>query len=140
MAGFVVDASMALSWHFADEETAATLAIEELSDRSTLVVPGHWFAEVGNTLVMGERLGRATMAESVQFIDRLLKLDLEIDEIASDHYWERILPLARAHNLTVYDTLYLELAERRGLPLASLDAELNVAARSVGVPLLGEAA
>lgn len=137
---FVVDASMALSWHFADEETVETAAVEELSDRSALIVPGHWFAEVSNTLVIGERRGRATMAESVSFIERLTGLDVRIDEIAPVDYWERVIPLARAHGLTVYDTLYLELAERRGLALASLDAELNAAARSVGVPLIGEVA
>lgn len=140
MAAFVVDASMALAWHFADEETAHTMAIEELSDRSTLIVPAHWFAEISNSLIVGERRRRATLAETAQFIGRLGGLDLQIDEIVPDTYWDRVIPLARAHKLTIYDTLYLELAERRGLPLASLDNRLNAAARDVGVALVGEAA
>ena len=43
--------------------------------------------------------------------------------------------LARAQNLSSYDAAYLELALRRGLPLAALDGKLKTAAQAVGVPL-----
>ena len=131
---------MALAWHFADEESPRTLAVENLTDAATIVVPAHWFAEVANTLAIGERRKRATVADSVSFIRRLTELVLVVDDIAPERHWTDILPLARAHRLTVYDTLYLELAERRGLPLASLDEELNAAARRVGIELVEEAA
>jgi predicted nucleic acid-binding protein len=39
--------------------------------------------------------------------------------------------------LTLYDAAYLELAQRRGLPLATLDGDLRVAARAAGLELLG---
>lgn len=140
MGAFVVDASMALAWHFADEESTATLAIEDLTDYDTIVVPSHWYAEIANSLVVGERRGRATLAEAARFIERLAGLDIETDELPPFHHFTRVLPLARAHGLTVYDTLYLELAERRGLPLASLDGQLIAAARRVGLTLAGESA
>jgi predicted nucleic acid-binding protein len=38
----------------------------------------------------------------------------------------------------VYDAAYLELALRSALPLATLDVMLAAAARSEGVPLLGD--
>nr|WP_294550426.1 type II toxin-antitoxin system VapC family toxin [uncultured Rhodopila sp.] len=38
--------------------------------------------------------------------------------------------------MTAYDATYLELAIRRGLPLASNDKELRKAARAAGVALL----
>jgi predicted nucleic acid-binding protein len=44
-----------------------------------------------------------------------------------------VLSLARSHNLSAYDAVYLELALRRGLPLASLDGGLKAAAKAVGV-------
>lgn len=139
-ASFVLDASMALAWHFADEESPRTLAVEDLTDTATIVVPAHWFAEVSNTLLVGERRKRAGVQETVAFIQRLSGLVLVVDDIASERHWTDILPLARAHGLTIYDTLYLELAERRGLPLASLDDELNAAARRVGIELVEETA
>jgi predicted nucleic acid-binding protein len=45
----------------------------------------------------------------------------------------RTLELARVHRLSAYDATYLELAERLGLPLATLDGSLARAARAVGV-------
>jgi len=47
--------------------------------------------------------------------------------------------LARDHGVSAYDAAYLELAMRRGLPLATLDDKLKIAAQSVGVPLYGGA-
>lgn len=133
---FVLDASMAAAWHFKDEETAATAAIEALTDDTPVVVPAHWFAEVANSLLVGERKKRATAAETAQFVTRLQELMIVEDDLSSFRLFDRILPLARAHRLTIYDTLYLELAERRGLPLASLDGPLCKAAHSIGVALV----
>ncbi len=48
--------------------------------------------------------------------------------------------LADRFRLTLYDAAYLELAQRRLLPLASLDNELRAAAQALGVALLGTAA
>ena len=48
--------------------------------------------------------------------------------------------LALRFKLTVYDAAYLELAQRRRLPLASLDQELRAAAMAAGVGVLGVAA
>jgi predicted nucleic acid-binding protein len=131
---------MALAWHFADGESPRTLAVEDLTDAATIVVPAHWFAEVSNKLIVGERRRRASVGETVAFIQRLNNLVIVTDDIAPERHWTDILPLARAHGLTVYDTLYLELAERRGLPLASLDDELNAAAKRVGIELVEETA
>jgi predicted nucleic acid-binding protein len=44
--------------------------------------------------------------------------------------------LGRAQNLSAYDAAYLELAMRRGLPLATLDDKLMAAAVAVGVGIL----
>jgi len=44
--------------------------------------------------------------------------------------------LAAAHNLTPYDAVYFELARRRKLPLATLDAALVKAARAAKLPLI----
>jgi predicted nucleic acid-binding protein len=45
--------------------------------------------------------------------------------------------LAARHRLTLYDAAYLELAKRRGLPLATLDLELRAAAAAERVTILG---
>ena len=45
--------------------------------------------------------------------------------------------LAQRHNLTFYDAVYLELAQRENIPLATLDQALVRAAIAEGVPLIG---
>jgi predicted nucleic acid-binding protein len=133
---FVLDASMALAWHFDDESEPIADAISERSTNEQVVVPAHWFAEMANGLLAGERRGRTAPDRVVAFVHRLDKLDLEVDGIGPADTFGAVLPLARAHRLTIYDALYLELAERRGLALATLDGELAAAARSVGVEVL----
>jgi predicted nucleic acid-binding protein len=56
-----------------------------------------------------------------------------IDGQTARRAWRDTLGLARTYNLSSYDASYLELALRRGLPLASLDKDLKVAATAVGV-------
>jgi predicted nucleic acid-binding protein len=140
MTSFVLDASLALAWHFPDEASSRANAIASLSDVATIVLPSHWFAEIANGMLVGERRRRTTSEERVRFIDRIKLLDVDVDGPDPNRMFDVILPLARAHGLTIYDTLYLELAERRGLPLASLDDELNAAARRVGIELVEETA
>jgi predicted nucleic acid-binding protein len=47
-----------------------------------------------------------------------------------------VIHVATKHNLTIYDAAYLELAQRAGLPLATLDGDLRKAARAQGTALV----
>jgi len=49
---------------------------------------------------------------------------------------KELLALARTSNLSSYDASYLDLAIRKGLPIATLDNKLIEAALSIDVPLL----
>ena len=49
--------------------------------------------------------------------------------------FDHVLALAERHQLTTYDTSYLELAQRLGLPLATGDANLVQAAIAVRVEI-----
>src|SRR4051794_20239233 len=62
-------------------------------------------------------------------------LPIVVDGETTTRAWGDTLGLARAHNLSAYDAAYLELAMRRGLPLATLDDKLKSVALAVGVPL-----
>ena len=48
----------------------------------------------------------------------------------------RLSGLAEQYTLSAYDAAYLELAQRRGLVLASLDLSLGAAARRAGVKVI----
>jgi predicted nucleic acid-binding protein len=133
---FVLDASTALAWHFEDESSDAAEEIAERSFVDQVVVPHHWFIEVASAVLKGERRDRTDAAASAWFFDRLRALEAEVDVLGPEGMFG-LVPLARAHRLSIYDAAYLELAERRGLPLATFDEPLALAARSVGVEVIG---
>ena len=131
---FVLDASIALSWAFADEEHPhARMALERLRVEAA-VVPSLWWFEVRNVLVINERRGRIEASHSAAFLRHVGRLPLTFDYAPDD---DGILCLARTHRLSVYDAAYLELARREGIPLATLDRDLIVAAKGENVPLIG---
>ncbi len=134
---FVVDCSMAMAWLFHDEATPKTTALLNRLAIETALVPAWWFIEVTNVLTMAERKGRITPRQSEAFIADLSKLGIERDDEAPDRAFTHLLPLCRAHKLTSYDAIYLELAIRRDLPLATLDEALRKTAKKLGVGLLG---
>lgn len=84
---------------------------------------------------MGERRKRSTEAESLRWTGILSSLPIVVDSDTNAHAWTDTLSLARRHGLTAYDAAYLELAIRRGIPLATLDARLKAAAQATGAPL-----
>jgi predicted nucleic acid-binding protein len=137
-ASFVVDSSVALAWCFADEATPATDKLYDRMEDETASVPSWWFLEITNVLFISERKGRITRAKIGAFIALIDQFQLEIDTAGSDRAFTHILPLCRSYQLTSYDAVYLDLALRRGLPLATLDEPLRRAAKKAGVKLLGK--
>ncbi len=129
----VVDCSVAMTWCFHDEASAAADAMLRRVGVEAGVVPGHWRLEVANTLLMGLRRKRLTEAAATDFFALLDGLPIETDLDTAAHAMGATLALARAHGLTVYDAAYLELALRLGLPLATKDAALAGAATQAGV-------
>ena len=132
----MLDASAIIASLFADERTPAVIAVRARVAESGACVPEHWWLEVANTLLMAQRRGRIDAAERSATIQDLGLLPLQTDEETNARAWHATLNLAERHRLTVYDAAYLELALRTGLPLASLDGDLNAAAGKSGVETL----
>ena len=100
------------------------------------VVPCLWWFEVRNILVVNERRGRISESETAAFLLNLSRLRVRPDRLPEA---DAVLRLARTHRLSVYDAAYLELAQREGLPLATLDTDLRRAAAEAGVAVLSRA-
>ena len=131
----VLDNSIAIAWCFADEKDAYADGIAARFPRLEAWVPGLWPLEVANALLMGERRGRSTQADTVTWTAFLAALPIVVDDETNANAWGHTLALARSQNLSAYDAAYLELAMRKGVPLATLDNKLKAAAAAVGVPL-----
>jgi predicted nucleic acid-binding protein len=134
---FVLDASLALQWLLEDEaDRKYSLDVLASLSEKRAVVPGLWFYEVGNGLVMAHRRKRITFDQITGFLARLKALPIDAAQEATSQVLE--LPaLAQRHNLTNYDAAYLAVALRFNLPLASTDKDLLKAAASAGVKIVG---
>ena len=132
----VIDASVTLSWIYSDEHSAASDALlARVADRGA-VVPQLWRLEVASALQNGIKRKRIVAAYRDSAIQQLLGLPIETDPDTNDYAWTTTLQLADIHHITVYDASYLELALRRGLPLATRDDQLAAAATAAGAILL----
>lgn len=136
MTPFVLDASVAFAWCFADEATPAADRLLDRLQQDGAIVPALWPLEVANVLRMAERRRRIARSTSDRFVDLLARLPIAIDEETAGRALGDTLVLARDRDLTVYDAAYLELARRLAVPLATRDLDLRKAARAEGVALL----
>ena len=100
--------------------------------RSEAIVPTLFWYEIRNVLVMAERRKRIATARTTAFLADLALLAFTVDDLPRE---ASVLDLARRRSLTVYDATYLELAQRRDAPLATLDQALMAAAKKEGVAL-----
>jgi predicted nucleic acid-binding protein len=133
---FVVDASVTLAWCFEDEATPQTEAILDRLIDDTAIVPALWELEVSNVLLMGERRGRLTEAQSARFVALLGQLPIHVDSATVE--MGAVLAAGRRYELTAYDAAYLVLAEREGVALATTDAGLRSAGKGAGVAVIPE--
>lgn len=128
---FIVDASISAVWMFEDEShPIADIVLAEIRGDGEGFVPQHWYLEVRNALLMGERRGRIAHEDIGDRLSFLNGLTVQTDE---DVNLDTVFHLARLYNVTMYDAMYLELALRRNLPLATLDRRLAQAALEAGV-------
>jgi predicted nucleic acid-binding protein len=132
----VIDASVALAWAHADEQTPAILALAETVSREGGVAPAIWPTEVANALQMAVRRKRISILQRDQLLINFDRLAVEVESPLVSIIRTRVIPLAHQYGLTVYDASYLELAIRRELPLATLDGDLARAANQVGIAVL----
>ena len=130
---FVLDASITACWAFQDEDHPdARLAFLRMRTEEA-VVPCLWWFEVRNILVVNERRRRINESDTAAFLLNLSRLRVRVDRLTDEN---ALLRLARTHGLSVYDAAYLELAQREGVPLATLDNDLRRATAGEGVALV----
>ncbi len=136
MTSLVLDASAALAWCFADEQTASDRKLLSLVTREGAEAPSIWPLEVANVIVLAQRKGRLTQTQTAESIETIRSLPIRIRETTPSSVFENLVLLAQKYSLTIYDASYLELAIRLRIPLTSRDEMLKRAARSAGVALI----
>jgi len=138
MTDFVLDNSVSMRWLLESEKTSdqkyAETVLRSMTEANALV-PNLWHLEATNVLLLAEKCCEVKAGEIERFISQLENLPISVDPLTSYQSFNRIMALSRIYKLSSYDTAYLELAIREGLPLATLDKDLRKAAVKADVEL-----
>ena len=135
----VLDANVCLNW-FLPTDQAPSVAYSKAvaayiqNESVSLHVPIHFDLEIAGPLLKSLRSGRGITEKA--FSAAMLDMDalpLNFHELGMG--FKKMTDLARAYNLSIYDTPYINLARAFGFPLATLDAGLLSAAKVWGVDI-----
>ena len=131
---FVADASVAIGWVHPAQATPHTAAmLDAVVDGAVIEVPAVWPLEVANALRVLVRRRKLSEGERQTGLGWLRGLPVRVDHEGASLAFSRLSELASAHQLSVYDAAYLELAQRRGAGLLTRDARLARAAARAGL-------
>lgn len=129
---FVVDATIFAAWCFSDERTPYAETTLNALMHQNVVVPTLWWFESRNILIGHELRGRIRADDSNFFIRYMDKLPIQTDH---DLQNDSVTRIARKGGLSYFEACYLEVAHRRGIPLATLNKKLAHVSVSEGVSL-----
>ncbi len=128
---FVVDCSVAARWLLPDEATAYTDGVLDLLGGQDAAVPALFLSEFTNVFLKLSRQRKLPTQIAQDAVRKFAALGLEVDRETPGP--ERLFTLADQYGLSAYDATYLELALRRGIPLACWDGGLKAAAKRAGL-------
>ena len=131
----VVDSSVTLAWCFDDERSPAALAVLDAVATGHAYVPTLWRYEFSNGLLSAQRRGRIQPGALTALLNEFGGLDIREDSQPRSAHWQAVSALAEQFQLTAYDAAYLELAQRRQLPLATFNVALQRATIASGLNL-----
>jgi len=133
---WVLDSSVALALSLPDETSEkADGFFERLGGQDVLWVPALWWYEIANVLIAAQRRNRLTERDRNRLTELYRMLPIRTDTVLDTEAMYRFQSLAIEHGLSAYDAAYLELAQRRGLGLATLDQRVRSACTRAGVSL-----
>jgi len=117
MSRFVVDASVAVKWFLPEEHSREARRL--LRTGNELLAPDLVWAELGNVIWKRYRRGEISASEAESLLRDVRRLPLST--CPSDLLLTAAWSIAVQNNRTVYDCLYLSLAQSKGCPLVTAD-------------------
>ena len=127
-----------MRWLFGNAVTPlAEDVIERMLEGAIAHVPVLWLYEAVAVITKAQRTGGVSQEDAHAFIEDLRSLEIVVDFEGATQVFFEVRRLAYEYRLSGYDAAYLELSIRKGLPLATLDADLRRAAVAAGVSLVG---
>ena len=120
---YVIDAGIAVKWFIPEEDSAIAhqLLTRYLQGLDSPIAPDLLISECGNVFWRRCRQGDMTAEEATESLADLLTLDIPV--VPASNLVQAALRLALQHQRTVYDSLYLALAQERDCPLITADEQ-----------------
>ncbi len=125
----VADNSVIVGWFVESQANAYTRRVRRHAAREGLHAPQLWPVEFASVLRGLERRRLLAPHNVDRIAAGVLALEIALDAAAP---LRELIALSRRFSVSCYDAAYLELALRRGVPLATRDSALARAARSAG--------
>ncbi len=125
-----------MRWCFEPTHLSAESILDRLEAGEEAIVPVLWFYEASSVLSRAQTRGTLSGRKADEFIVELQSLNIRGDRQSAARVFRDVHQLALTYRLTSYDAAYLELALRRGLPIATLDDDLIQASKAAGVAVL----
>jgi predicted nucleic acid-binding protein len=120
-AGYVLDASVIVKWFLqqqeADRDRALALRDLHISGQSKIYIPQFTFLEILNAIRFSPK---ADEEAGETALEALQDLNLESKPTDAD-LLRKANAIAWAYKITIYDALYVALAEQVGYPLITAD-------------------
>lgn len=132
----VLDSALALSWFFRDKQSEAIRGILGDVAKKGAVVPQIFRLEVANGLQSAVRLKLIEPWYRDACLADLSCLPLTPDAGTDAAAYGETLRIAGRFSISLYAACYLELAQRRALPLAAFDAPLREAGKALGLEVM----
>jgi len=136
-AAYVVDASVLVKWFLyqqePDRDRALALRDLHISGRSTIIIPRLAILEVLNAVRFSPRAKEEDGETALESLH-----DLNLDARSADSaLLRKANAIAWAYKVTMYDALYVALAEQVGYPLITADEVMvkKLKGHSIVVPL-----
>lgn len=122
-----------MRWCFDDVNPYADEALAQLAAGVEAFVPVLWRYEVVSVFAKAQKKGILDQQRAVELLDDFNTYRIIVDLEGAEKIFTGVHRLATEYQLTGYDAAYLELSQRTGLPLATLDDELIHAYDKAGV-------
>ena len=134
---YIYDTSFIASLIIPDEKNPRSEEVHAaIADDELIYAPHLLWYEITNVFKNLLRRKRYSYDEVIQFYEPLAAIRLTFDQEAGIEYSKKILRLCNDYNLSSYDAAYLELADRKGAVLCTLDEGLRTAAKKYGVKVI----
>ncbi len=124
---WVLDCSAVSAFLLAEKpgaDAVEPILTKAAAGEARILMPALFWFEVLNFLVNAERKGRLSSEQAAILRDETRHLPLETEWETGPVERRRIHELALLHRISAYDAAYLEIAERQGSKLKSLDRDL----------------